>query len=68
MVDGLNNPEREERESGRESVDIVFRSQLMLQSQIRPLTHHSGSSPLNCGEALLSEPDLCVSQQKQSDC
>lgn len=57
---------REERERGR--VDILFRSQLMHQSQIRPLTHHSGSSPLNCGETLLSKLDPCMSQQKQSDC
>lgn len=39
----------------------------MHQSQIRPLTHHSGSSPLNCGETLLSKPDPCMSQQNQSD-
>lgn len=57
---------REER--GRECVDIVFRSRLMHQSQIHPLTHHSGSSPLNCEETLLSKLDLCMSQQKQSDC
>lgn len=45
---GLNNPERRQREC----VDLVFRSQLMHQSQICPLTHHSSSSPLNCGNLI----------------
>lgn len=36
----------------------------MHPSQILPLTHRSGSSPLNCGEPVLSKPDQCTTKAK----
>lgn len=42
--------------------------QLMHQFPIHSLSRQSSSTPLNCGETLLSKLDPCMSQQKLSDC
>lgn len=57
MVDGTEQS-WEKRE--RVFVDEVFRSPLMHRSEIRPLTHHSCPSPLNCGETLVQTRSMHV--------